>query len=60
MTPTDITETRHNPTRLTMRFPADPDTTRRLNAVVKYQLDTNAPVGWWRRVLRWIARQIPR
>jgi hypothetical protein len=35
-TPTDITETRAYPTKLTMRFPADPDTTRRLEAVRRW------------------------
>jgi hypothetical protein len=53
-TPTDITETRAYPAKLTMRFPADPDTTRRLEAVRRFQLDPRAPVGWWRRALRLI------
>jgi hypothetical protein len=53
-TPTDITETRAYPTKLTMRFPADPDTTRRLEAVRRFQLDPRAPVSWWRKVLRWM------
>lgn len=53
LTPNDLITTRTNPHKLTMRFPADPDTTRRLDAVRRYQLDTSAPVSWWRRALRW-------
>lgn len=52
LTPADLTATRVYRTKLTMRFPADPDTTRRLDAVRRYQLDADAPVSWWRRVLR--------
>lgn len=35
--------------RMRMRFPADPDTTRRLE---RLRLDPESTVPWWRRLLR--------
>ena len=57
MTDADVTymiESRDGPLR--MRFPCDPDTTRRLERVRKLTLDTETPISWWRRVLRWLFR----
>lgn len=59
LTASDITQTRSgNPTRLTMRFPADPDTTRRLQAVL--QVDLAASVSRWRRVWRQVSSALRR
>lgn len=53
ITPLDITETRRNPHKLSMRFPSDPETARRLDAVRKLQLvKTEGQLPPWRRVLR--------
>jgi hypothetical protein len=52
LTITDITETRRPSARTSMRWPVDPDTTGRLNRVIRLEVD--APVPWWRKVLRWL------
>lgn len=48
---THAIESREYGTR--MRFPADPDTTRRLQNL---RLDVDSPIPWWRRLLRWVFR----
>lgn len=48
---THAIESRDNGTR--MRFPVDPDTTRRLQNL---RLDVDSPIPWWRRLLRWVFR----
>lgn len=53
LTPNDITETRRNPGKLTMRFDRDPDTTKRLR---RLHLTTNQKLTWTRRLLRWLKR----
>jgi len=45
----DITQTRRNPGKLSMRFPVDEETTRRLKRVISAE---QRPVRWWRRLLR--------
>lgn len=54
MTADDLIETRRLREKLTMRFPADPDTTRSL------RLLSHEPLPMRRRVLRWIARRLAR
>lgn len=55
MTPDEATtlnvESRDGPLR--MRFPVDPDTTRRLE---RLQLDMGSAIPWWRKLLRWVFR----
>lgn len=53
-TPDDLTQTRRNPSSLTMRFDRQPETTRRLHKVIR--LDAESSVPLWRRVLRWLKR----
>lgn len=55
----DIIETRHLSQSQSMRFPADVDTTRRLDNVihsepVKWVIDGKERLGWFRRLIRWL------
>jgi hypothetical protein len=52
ITSDDITQTRRNPGKLSMRFPVDEETTRRL------VLLTHARVPLRRRLLRWLRRRL--
>lgn len=51
LTIADITETRAGQSRR-MHWPVDADTTTRLKRVIRLEVD--APVAWWRRLLRLI------
>lgn len=37
-----------------MTIPVDADTTRRLERVIKWRLDSDAGLPWYRRLLRWL------
>jgi hypothetical protein len=50
----DQIETRIYQAKQSMRFPVDEETTQRLKKVIG--LDTDAPLPWWRRLLRWLER----
>jgi hypothetical protein len=50
----DLTQTRHSSTTARMHWPVDEETTRRLNRVIR--LDVNSPTPRWRRLLRWLKR----
>jgi hypothetical protein len=54
LTTTDITQTRYGSGHVRMSWPVDPDTTTRLRRVIRLEVD--APLPWWRRVLRWLKR----
>ena len=45
--------TRRNPAKLSMRWPVDEDTTRRLRRVIRP--DPASPVPWWRKLLRLVS-----
>lgn len=53
MNTSELLASRKNDQILHMRFPADPETTRRLRQVI---LNTNEPLPWHRRLLRWLTR----
>jgi hypothetical protein len=59
LTVDDITETRYGSATARMSWPVDPETTARLRKVIR--LEGDAPVAWWRRLLRIISllRQRP-
>lgn len=55
----DFCQVRKGPLR--MRFPADADTTERLNNVinsepVKWVIDGKERLGWFRKVIRWLRK----
>jgi hypothetical protein len=56
MNVSELLAARKNDQTLHMRFPSDPDTTRRLEAVVKWKLNSDAGLPLWRRILRWLRR----
>jgi hypothetical protein len=53
MNVSELLAARKNDQTLHMRFPSDPDTTRRLRRVI---LDTGESLPWYRRLLRWLTR----
>jgi hypothetical protein len=53
LTIADITETRVGSTRR-MHWPVDPETTAKLNRVIRLEVD--APLPRYRRLLRWLKR----
>lgn len=53
MTIDDLTQTRIYQTKLSMRFPVDEDSTKRLRAVIVFNAQ---PLPWYRSLLRWFKR----